>query len=279
MAFSELPTPPRPSDVGPRPSQPPVKSPWKTLLGYVPFVLSALWAAVIFRLLLRDIRYILPLLVLGAVWAVPLYFIHRKQRAALVRGNVPDVLEAWTPMLERTPYPETTQPILMATAYAANGWTEAAREAIGRAHRGPAFDAAHEQRLVVEILCEAFDGNRLRALSAADELWSMPLPSAGVFLKRRIMLLRHGLAAVARAFSHRTVDRDRSVLLQARKASPLFHWAFTYAAAIAAIDQGDAPAARALLTGAPEWSRSSVFAEFQKEIVTEIARVEAIKSA
>src|SRR5207248_11315565 len=107
--------------------------PWRPLLGYVPFVLSALWTAIIVRLLLRDIRYVLPLIALALLWAVPLYFVHQRQRAALMRGNVPDVLEAWTPMLERTPYPETMQPILMATAYAANGWTEAAREAMAHA--------------------------------------------------------------------------------------------------------------------------------------------------
>ena len=273
-----MPSPPRPSDVGRRPSQP-TKSPWRALLGYVPFVLSALWTALIVRLLMRDIRYILPMIGLALLWAVPLYFVHRRQRAALVRGNVPDVLEAWTPMLERTPYPETMQPILMATAYAANGWTEAAREAMARSHRGQAFEAAREQRLVVETLCEAFDGNRNRAVRTAEELVQMELPAAGMFLRRRIQLMRQGLAAMARAFGRCPRPDDREVLLSARKTSPLFHWAFTYAAAVAAIDANDPSSARALLTGAPEWSRSSVFAEFQREIATEIARIEVIKSA
>lgn len=276
---SELPSPPRPSDVGPRPSQPPTKRPWRALLGYVPFVLSALWTAIILRLILRDVRYVLPLVVLALLWAVPLYFLHRRQRAALMRGNIPDVLEVWTPMLERTPYPETMQPIFMATAYAANGWTDAAREAMARAHKGEAFEAAREQRLVVEILCEAFDGDRERALRAADDLVKMEAPTAGVFLRRRIVLLRQGIAALARAFNRRSGPADRLLLASARKASPLFHWAFTYAAAVAAIDEGDSVGARTLLTGAPAWSRSSVFAEFQREIVMEIARIEAIKSA
>jgi hypothetical protein len=238
-----------------------------------------LWTAIVVRLVMRDVRYLLPLILLALLWAVPLYFVHRRQRAALMHGSVPDVLEAWTPMLERTPYPETMQPILMATAYAANGWTEAAREAMSRAHRGPAFDAAREQRLVVDTLCDAFDGDRNRAVRFAEELVRLELPTAGVFLRRRIALLRQGLLAMARAFDRRTGPDDRTTLLSARKGSPLLHWAFTYAAAVAAIDADDPSFARALLEGAPSWSPSSVFAEFHREIETEIARVEAIKNA
>lgn len=279
MSLSELPTPPRPSDVGPHPSRPPSKGPLRSALGWVPFVLSALWAAIILRVVMHDLRYVLPLVALALLWAIPLLYIHRRQQTALARGDVPDVIEIWKPMLERTPYPETMQPILMATAYAANGWTEQSREAMARAHRGPAFDAAKEQRLVVEILCDAFDGDRARALRAADQLAAMEVPSAGLFLRRRIALLRQGLSATARAFNHCERQGDRATLLSARKASPLFHWAFTYAAAVVAIDEGESEIARALLADVPDWSPSSVFAEFQREITTELARIEAIKSA
>lgn len=278
MSLSEMPSPPRPSD-DPRPSQPPAKSPWRALLAWVPFVLSALWTAIVVRLVMRDMRYLFPLVVLALLWAVPLYVVHRRRRAALMRGSVPDVLEAWTPMLERTPYPETMQPILMATAYAANGWTVAAREAMARAHRGPAFEAAREQRLVVDTLCEAFDGNRRRAVRTAEELVELELPTTGMILRRRIAVMRQGLLAMARAFDRSERSDDRTLLLSARKGSPLFHWAFTYAAAVAALDAGDPANARSLLVGAPDWSPSSVFAEFHREIATEIARVEAIKSA
>src|SRR5439155_834628 len=137
--------------------------------------------------------------IVAALWVIPLYIQHRRQRTVLLRGNVPDVLEAWTPMIERSPHPETVQPILMATAYAANGWSDAAREAMARAQRGLAWEASIEQRLVIEILCEAFDGDRARAMRAADELVELPLPPAGVFLRRRIAVLRTGIAALARA--------------------------------------------------------------------------------
>jgi hypothetical protein len=281
VALSEIPSPPRRSDVPNRPDPGGHKtSPLRTaFFTYLPFVLSALWTAIILRLLLRDIRYALPMVIVAALWVVPLYIQHRRQRAVLLRGNVPDVLEAWTPMIERSPHPETVQPILMATAYAANGWTEAAREAMGRARKGLAWEAAEEQRLVVEILCEAFDGDRDRALRAADELVALPRPPVGVFLRRRIATLRNGIAALARAFNRLPNKGDRELLQQAAKSSPLFFWAFSYAAAIDAIDEGNAALAKKLIAGAPEWSRSSVYVEFHRELLHEIARVDAITSA
>ena len=280
MALSEIPSPPRPSDVRNRPVPAPKPTPWRTaFVTYLPFVLSALWTAVIVRLLMKDLRYALPLLLLAALWVVPLYIQHRRQRAVLLRGNVPDVLEAWTPMIERSPHPETVQPILMSTAYAANGWTDAAREAIGRARKGAAWEASVEQRLVIEILCESFDGDRARALRAGGELTALPLPAAGMFLRRRIAALRTGVAALARAFNRGANPGDRALLQQAAKSSPLFFWAFSYAAAIDAIDEGDAADAKRLIAGAPHWSPSSVYAEFHREIEHEIARVEAITSA
>ena len=280
MAYSELPTPPRPSDAGPSPSGAPKPRSLRALVfTYLPFALSALWAAIIVRLLIKDVRYAIPMLVLAALWVLPLYVMHRRQRALLLRGNAPDVLEAWTPMLERTPNPETMQPLLMATAYAANGWTDAAREALGRAHRGPAWAQAREQRLMVDVLLEAFDGDRAHALRLADDLAALPMPQTGIFLRRRVLSLRHGVGALVRAFNRCPEADDRERLLAARKASPLFFWAFTYAAAILAVDANDAAATRELLAGAPQWSPSSVFANFQRELATEIERIEAIRGA
>ena len=279
MTPSQVPSPPRPSDVRP-PQEAKRGGALRTIVfTYLPFVLSALWTAIIVRLVIKDVRYAIPVLVLAVLWVIPLYFQHRRQRDMLMRGNVPDVLEAWHPMLERTPYPETMQPILIATAYAANGWTEAAREALGRARKGgAAWDASIEQRLTMQTLLEAFDGDRARALGSAKELLAIPVPSVGIFLRRRITSLRHGIAAVARAFNRKAEPGDRELLLAAAKASPLFFWAFSYAAAVIAIDEGNAFEARRLITGAPQWSPSSVFAEFQKELVTEIARLEAARA-
>lgn len=227
---------------------------------YLPFVLSALWAAVVIRLVARDVRYLIPIVLVALIWIVPMTIQRRRQRALLLRGDVPAVIEAWNPVIARTPFPETMQPLLVATAYAANGWTEAARDAVRKAQKGQAWDAAREQRLVVQTLLEAFDGDRSRALESSAELSAMPLPPVGVFLRRRIQLLRAGMASFARAFNRIATETDRETLLAAASSSPLLHWAFSYAAAVVAIDEGKPQLARKAIRGAPMWSASSTFA-------------------
>ncbi|MBI2390395.1 MAG: hypothetical protein HYV09_12470 [Deltaproteobacteria bacterium] len=253
---------------------------FRLLIGtYLPFVLSALWAAIVLRLIAREPRYALPVLVVALIWIVPLAIARIRQRRLLMRGNVPEVLEAWAPVLQTTPYPETIQPLLVATAYAANGWIEQAREAVRRAKKGEAWSAADEQRRIVDTLLEAFDGDRERAVRLAIEFDKLPLPPVGVFLRRRISALRAGLGALARAFARTPEPGDRRLLIAAAKSSPLFHWAFSYAAAIVAIDDGDAKAARRAIAGAPAWPTASVFRAFHQELEQQIARIEAIRSA
>ncbi len=280
VAFSELPTPPRPSGLHGEEDGPRRPSPLRLLFGtYLPFVLSALWAAVVIRVVSRNPVWFLPLAIVAALWVVPIAIARRRQRTLLTRGNVPEVLEAWAPTLATTPYPDTMQPLLVATAYAANGWTEQARGALRRARRGGAWDAAEEQRLIVEILLDAFDGDRARALRTASTLESMPLPPVGVFLRRRISVLRAGLAALARAFARTPRATDYRLLRAAASSSPMFHWAFSYAASIVAIEDADAAAARRALAGAPPWPQTSVYGDFHAEITQQIERLEAIREA
>ena len=85
------------------------------------------------------------------------------------------------------------------------------------------------------------------------------MPSAGLFARRRVALLRRGLAALARAFAHESREGDARVLARAADASPLVHWAMRYAAAIVAVDRGRAGDVRALLAGAPAWPDQSAF--------------------
>lgn len=283
MAFSELPSPPRPSGIerpsaGPRGPRPP--SVFRLAIGtYLPFVLSALWAAVVIRLIARDPRYAIPIGVVALIWIVPLAISRLRQKRMLLRGNVPEVLETWAPVLATTPFPETLQPLLIATAYAANGWVEQAREAARRARKGDAWVAAEEQRRIVDTLLESFDGDRERAVQLSSTFNDAPLPPVGIFLRRRIAALRAGLGALARAFN-RTHDKgDRRLLMAAAKSSPLFHWAFSYAAAIVAIDESDTNAARKAIHGAPNWPSTSVFHDFHNELEAQIARIDAIKHA
>ena len=50
-------------------------------------------------------------------------------------------------------------------------------------------------------------------------------------------------------------------------------------AAIVAVDDNDAKAARRAIRGAPAWPQSSVFYAFHAEIEQQIARIEAIKQS
>jgi hypothetical protein len=158
-------------------------------------------------------------------------------------------------------------PLLKATAYASYGWTHAGRRALDRAVRGPAWDAAIEQRLYVETLLDAFEGDRESALAKATALEAMPAPATGLFARKRVARLREGLAAFARAFAHASREGDAAVLKRAAGASPLVHWAMRYAAAILAVDGGKQAEARALLAGAPEWPAESAFREYHDELL------------
>jgi len=163
-------------------------------------------------------------------------------------------------------YPETMAPLMIATAYASYGWIEAARNALGRAQKGPAWDAAIEQRLFVEALLDTFEGDAASALSKADALTRLPMPVAGPLQRRRVGKLRDGVAAMVRAFQHASREGDARVLEDAATISPLVHWAMRYAGAIVAIDHGSAHTATALLANAPTWPAESAFKSFDDEL-------------
>jgi hypothetical protein len=162
-------------------------------------------------------------------------------------------------------------PLLKATAYASYGWIEAGRRALDRAVRGPAWDAAIEQRLFIETLLDAFEGDREAALAKARALEAMPAPTAGLLARKRVARLREGLAAFARAFAHASREGDAAALRRAAGASPLVHWAMRYAAAILAVDGGRRDEARALLAGAPAWPAESAFREYHDELLEHAA--------
>ena len=96
-----------------------------------------------------------------------------RMRRLLISGDVERVIGTWEGSIQRVPYRETMAPLLKATAYASYGWIEAARRALERAVRGPAWDAAIEQRLFVETLLDTFEGDRDAALRKAQALESL----------------------------------------------------------------------------------------------------------
>jgi hypothetical protein len=156
---------------------------------------------------------------------------------------------------------------MTATAFAAYGWVDKARAALATAERGPAWEAAIEHRLFLDALLLTFEGDRDAALDRADRLERLPLPdTAGSALRTRIQMLRRAVGALARAFAHQSLPGDRQLLEAASETSPLVFWAMRYAAAVVAVDQGDLPKVRQLLTGAPNWPKESTFRAIHDEI-------------
>jgi hypothetical protein len=202
---------------------------------------------------------------LSLVLLIPQFLHRRKLRRVLRSGDVDAVLSAWEASVERVPHPETMTPLITATALAAHGMVERARRAIQRARRGPAWEAAIEQRLVLETLLSVFDGDTSRALQSADALSLLPLP-ASPLLRGRVAALRGAMAAFARAFAHCSRMTDLATLKAAARANPLVFWAMRYAAAVVSIDHGAPGEAARLLSGAPHWPRESALAAFHEEI-------------
>jgi len=233
---------------------------------YLPTLISVICGVAVAQMARHDPRYILPSALILAIVLLPPLFARARMRQLLRSGDVLSVLGTWQPSIERVNFPETMAPLMAATAYAAYGWVDAARTALDRAVKGPAWDAAVEQRLFIEALLDTFQGDRASGVQKAEELERLPLPSAGPFARMRVARLRHGVAALARAFAHRADRSDAKKLLRAARSTPLVHWAMRYGAAVVAIDRGDMIEARQLLEGAPTWPEESAFRVFHEEL-------------
>ena len=236
----------------------------------LPVFISAICAAIAARMAWREPRYLMPFLLIAAVTVLPAWLARRRMRRLLMSGDVMRVIGTWQGSVERVMYPETMAPLMIATAYAAYGWIDAGRTALSRAVKGPAWEAALEQRLFVETLLDTFEGDRLGAMQKASALLTMPMPSAGVFGKMRIARLRRGIVAFARAFAHESDPADARALKLAASSSPLIHWAMRYASAVVAIDQGKKEEVPELLAGAPHWPKQSAFRAFHDELLSQL---------
>lgn len=233
---------------------------------FFPLVVSALCAVLLARLAWESPRLLVPLSFVVLVMTLPAALARRRMQRLLRSGDVQRILAAWTPSFARMMHPETMTPLLVATAYAACGFVDAARRALERAARGPAWEAAIEQRLVLEAMLDTFEGERDASVEKALALNHLPLPAVGLFTRRKILRLRRGVLALARAFSHTALAADRDALRRAAKSSPIVHWPMRYAEAIVAVDEGKPSRAVGLLHDAPAWPTDSAFASFQAEL-------------
>lgn len=243
-----------------------------SFLARVLFVGSAAAAALALLLAWRQPLVGIVLLALIAVLWTGRTLARRRTRRLLKSGDVEVVLARWSDAFERVPHPKTMRPLLTATACAANGWVERARQAMRSAERGPAWEAALEHRLFVDSLLLTFEGDHEEALARANTLQGLPVPNLGGNIVTRVQMLRRSVGALARAFSHRSIAGDRALMLSASDASPLVYWPMRYGAAIISIDEGQIGEARQLLAGAPAWPAESCFARFHSEIAAEVER-------
>jgi hypothetical protein len=234
----------------------------------LPLAVAGLAAALAAQMAARDARYWIPLLALLAWLIVPAILARMRVRRLLMSGDVEQLINSWQGSLGPGPHAYTMTPLVRATAYAAYGWTEAARRALNRVKPGPTWDAALEQRMFVEALLDAFEGDRESAMYKAATLETMPMAAAGPLARRRVHLLRRGLAALTRAFAHTSQWGDSGLLAKAAKASPLVYWAMRYAAAIVAVDGGRVRDVAGLLSDAPQWPAESAFREYHDELLT-----------
>lgn len=235
------------------------------------FTSIALFALISARLVAQDKRYLVVVLLVLIGFGVPALLSRRRMRRLLISGDVARILGTWQGSLRRVTYPETMAPLMTATAYAAYGFIDAARTSLSRAARGPAWEAAVEQRLFVEALLDVYEGERGSAMTKANELEQLPLPPASFWMRRKIALLRRGIAAMARAFAHESRASDEKVLSRAARSSPLVHWAMRYARAVFLVDNGRKDEALELIASAPEWPAESAFQAFHAELVTTAA--------
>jgi hypothetical protein len=243
----------------------PEKRPLRSLR-VLPTIISLLCALGVAEMARHDPRYLVPSGIILVMLAVPPYLARKRMRGLLLSGDVKGVLGTWQGAIERVTFPETMAPLMAATAYAAYGWVDAARTALERAVKGPAWDAAVEQRLFIETLLDTFEGDRAGALVKAEALERMPLPALGPLARLRIVRLRRGLRSLARAFLHTSDRSDDKRLRAAGSSTPLVYWAMRYGAAVVAIDRGDILVARELLANAPPWPDESAFKVFDREL-------------
>lgn len=235
------------------------------------FLGSALGAAILLRFAWFEPELAALLLAVGAVVLGVRFALQRRARRLLRSGNVDVLLARWARAAEEAPHRETLGPLMAATAYAAFGFPERAREAMAAAVRGPAWEATHEHRLFLDTLLCTYEGDRDGALERAARLGRLPMPAVEPRMRERVEALREAVAALARAFAHVPRPGDAALLESTAESSPLVFWAMRYAGAVIAIDEGDPERARRLLDGAPKWPEESAFRAFHEEIAQQLA--------
>ncbi len=238
----------------------------------IAFVVSAALAALALRVTWDE-----PLAGVGMLFFIGIgvgsrFLARRRLERTMRSGDLNAVLRRWGSSVETVPHPETMGPLMLATAFAAHGWVDHAREHLVRAVRGPAWEAALEHRLFLDTLLFTFEGESTQARRAALRLERLPLPVTEATTAERITSLRRALVALQRAFAREPDGGDTELMLDVGAQSPLVHWPMRYGAAINLLHAGEASEALQIVSEAPAWPAQSYFRVFHAAIQAEVER-------
>jgi len=238
----------------------------------IAFVVSAALAALALRVTWDEPFAGVGILLLIAVGVGSRVWARRRLERTMRSGDLNAVLRRWGSAVETVPHPETMGPLMLATAFAAHGWVDHAREHLVRAVRGPAWEAALEHRLFLDTLLFTFEGESTEARRAALRLERLPLPVTEASMAEQITSLRRALAALQRAFAREPDGGDTELMLEVGGHSPLVHWPMRYGAAINLIHAGAPSEALHIVSEAPAWPVQSYFRVFHAAIQAEVER-------
>jgi hypothetical protein len=236
------------------------------------FVVSAALAALALRVTWEEPRAGIGILFFIGIGVGSRVWARRRIERTMRSGDLNAVLRRWGSAVETVPHPETMGPLMLATAFAAHGWVDHAREHLVRAVRGPAWEAALEHRLFLDTLLFTFEGESTQARRAVLRLERLPLPVTEATMAEQIKSLRRALAALQRAFAREADGGDTELMLEVGARSPLVHWPMRYGAAINLVHAGEASEALQLVSAAPAWPAQSYFRVFHEAIQAEVER-------
>ncbi len=188
--------------------------------------------------------------------------------ACSCRGDVERIIGTWAGSIDRVAHGETMAPLLQATAYASYGWVEAAQARPRSRGEGAGLGGRLRAASLRRDPPRHLRGRARGRVRKAEVLEALPCPSAGPLARRRISVLRRGLAAMARAFAHASRRRGRAGPRRAPRRPR--RWSTGRCATRAPSSPSTTDTRRTspgLLAGAPAWPAESAFHAYHEELL------------
>ena len=164
-----------------------------------------------------------------------------------------------------------------ALALSGLGEFSAARRALLSPPCEPA-DEDQELALCVQIVAEAFEGNREESLLLCQRLLRVPLRATKKNDVRR-QARRAGVVAIARTMAGAGDEIDLAELLRTPTFEPALFWACRYSAALCCVTRRHLELAYSLVERAPSWPEDSVFQRLHTRILVHVGQDRAQRRA